>query len=105
MSLFNTSVTALKSDTHVLKSHTKWWVSFVSDLSTKRRLWEVASSADWSTALEREAVIRPLAEQLRLVLPQLCATEAEDVGLHRPGVPLTILVSDLSTWSWRAYTI
>jgi hypothetical protein len=37
-------------------------VSFVSDLSTKRRLWEIASSADWSTALEREAVIRPLAE-------------------------------------------
>ena len=41
-------------------------MSFVSDLSTKWRSWETASSADWSTALEREAVIRPLAEQLRL---------------------------------------
>jgi hypothetical protein len=66
LSPFNTSVTALKSDTHVLKSHTKWRVNFVSDLSTKWRSWEMASSADWSTALERESVIRPLAEQLRL---------------------------------------
>jgi hypothetical protein len=41
-------------------------MSFVSDLSTKWRSWETASPADWSTALEREAVIRPLAEQLRL---------------------------------------
>ena len=38
-------------------------------------------------------------------LPQLCATEAEVVGLTRPGVPFTILVSDLRTWSLRAYTI
>ena len=44
----------------------------------------------------------PLAEQLRLVLPQSCVTEAEDVSLTRPGVPLAILVSDLSTWSLRA---
>jgi hypothetical protein len=51
------------------------------------------------------AVLRPLPEQLRLVLPQLRATEAEDVGLTRPGTPLTIPVSDLSTWSCRAYTI
>jgi hypothetical protein len=32
----------------------------------KSRLWAIASSADWSTASEREAVIRPLAESLRL---------------------------------------
>jgi hypothetical protein len=62
LSPFNTPVIVVKADTHVLKSDKKWWVSFVSDLSTKRRLWEIASSADWSTALEREAVIRPLAE-------------------------------------------
>jgi hypothetical protein len=49
-----------------LKSHTKWRVNFVSDLSTKWRSWETASPEDWSIALEREAVIRPLAEQLRL---------------------------------------
>jgi putative transposase len=66
LSLFNTSVTALKSDNHVLKSHTKWRVNFVSGLSTKWRSWETASPEDWSIALEREAVIRPLAEQLRL---------------------------------------
>jgi hypothetical protein len=62
LSPFNTPVIVVKADIHVLKSHTKWWVSFESDLSTKWRLWEIASSADWSTALEREAVIRPLAE-------------------------------------------
>jgi hypothetical protein len=66
LSPFNTRVIVVKADTHILKSHMKWWVSFVSDLSTKWRSWETASSADWSTALEREAVIRPLAEQLRL---------------------------------------
>jgi hypothetical protein len=37
------------------------------------------------------------AEQPRLVLSQVCATETKDVGFTRPGVPLTILVSDLST--------
>jgi hypothetical protein len=65
LSPFNTPVIVVKSvkaDTHVLKSHTKWWVSFVSDLITKAAIWEIASSADWSTALERDAVIRPLAE-------------------------------------------
>jgi hypothetical protein len=66
LSLFNTSVTALKSDNHLLKSHTKSRVNFVSDLSTKWRSWETASPEDWSIPLEREAVIRRLAEQLRL---------------------------------------
>jgi hypothetical protein len=37
------------------------------------------------------------AEQPRLVLSQVCATETKDVGFTRPGVSLTILVSDLST--------
>jgi hypothetical protein len=60
LSPFNTPAIVVKADTHVLKSHTKWWVSFVSDLSTTWRSWDTASSADRSTALEREAVvIRP----------------------------------------------
>ena len=32
----------------------------------KWRPWEAASDAEWGLALEREAVIRPLAEQARL---------------------------------------
>jgi hypothetical protein len=32
----------------------------------KWRPWEAASEAEWGLALEREAVIRPLAEQERL---------------------------------------
>jgi len=33
------------------------------------RTWEAASDAEWGLALEREAVIRPLAEQQRLSMP------------------------------------
>ncbi len=32
----------------------------------KWRAWEAASDAEWGLALDREAVIRPLAEQARL---------------------------------------
>ena len=31
-----------------------------------RREWRTAFASDWGTALQREAVIRPLAEQTRL---------------------------------------
>jgi putative transposase len=57
-------------------------------------------------------IFAAIMEQRRLVkeaavdvLNQLCSTEREDVGPTRPGVQVTILVSDLSTWSLRAYTI
>ena len=73
--------------------------SFVSDLSTKWRSWEIDSSADWSTALEREAVIPPLVEQLRLSQAII-----ENAAERLQGAA-TILVSDLSTWGSRAYTI
>ena len=44
--------------------------------------WETASEADWGLAVEREAVIRPLAEQHRL-----CEEEVEDAGTtDRQGV-------------------
>jgi hypothetical protein len=33
---------------HIVKSHTKWWVSFVSDLSGQRVLRNVASGKNWS---------------------------------------------------------
>jgi putative transposase len=66
LSAINTSVTAVKSDTPVLESNTKRTANFVSALSTNWQSWRTASAADWSTALEREAIIRPLAQQLRL---------------------------------------
>ena len=43
----------------------------------KWQQWETASEADWGLAVEREAVIRPLAEQQRL-----CEEEVEDAVRH-----------------------
>ena len=37
----------------------------------KWRQWEAASEAEWGLALEREAVIRPLAEQEKLKILQV----------------------------------
>jgi hypothetical protein len=56
----------VKSDTRVLESNTKRTANFVSDLRTNWQSWQTTSPVDWSIALEREAIIRPLAEQLRL---------------------------------------
>jgi putative transposase len=43
----------------------------------KWQQWESASDADWSLAVEREAVIRPLAEQQRL-----CTEDVEEASRH-----------------------
>src|SRR5215472_8001552 len=37
----------------------------------KWREWSTASDADWDMAVEREAIIRPLAEQARLAEPAI----------------------------------
>ena len=44
--------------------------------------WQTASTADWSGALEREAVIRPLADQLRLTEATVQGAAAQ-LGLDR----------------------
>src|ERR1017187_6610076 len=54
----------------------------------KRQQWESASDADWSLAVEREAVIRPLAEQQRL-----CTEDVEEASRH-----LQIACSFLYSW-------
>jgi hypothetical protein len=46
----------------------------------KWRSWEATSKAEWGMALEREAVIRPLAEQARLST-QLLRTPSRAFGL------------------------
>ena len=43
----------------------------------KWQQWESASDADWGLAVEREAVIRPLAEQQRL-----CTEDVEEASRH-----------------------
>jgi hypothetical protein len=100
LSPFHTPVIVVKADTHVLKSHTKWWVSFVSDLSTKWRSWESASSADWSTALEREAVSsRRLDPPLAYGTPStLCLSSA-------PPKPKTLALLALRSHSRSWYQI
>ena len=44
--------------------------------------WRMASKADWGTALEREAVIRPLTDQLRLSEVKVQDAAAQ-VGIDR----------------------
>ncbi len=44
--------------------------------------WQTASDADWSAALKREAIIRPLAEQVRLS-ESAVVEAAESLGLGR----------------------
>ena len=77
-------------------------MSFVSDLSTKRRLWEIASSADWSTALEREAVIRPLR-----IAPAQSGNHCPTCHTHDPGIRFKYMelapVYDLSAVNQRHF--
>ena len=51
----------------------------------KWQQWESASDSDWSLAVEREAVIRPLAEQQRL-----CTDDVEQAARHL-GVVRSVL--------------
>jgi putative transposase len=48
----------------------------------KAHQWEMADDAAWNKALQREAVIRPLAEYLRLSVDDI-TTAASQLGLSR----------------------
>lgn len=55
----------------MLKSRTDRDEKLVRDLDAKWRQWETAPDADWETAVEREPLIRTLAQEERLTEEQL----------------------------------
>jgi putative transposase len=58
---------------------------FIPDLDAKWRQWQSAPQAEWTIALEREAVIRPLAEQDRLT-EAVVEEAAARLGLGRTTI-------------------
>ena len=64
----------------------------------KWQQWESASEADWGLAVEREAVIRPLAAQKRL-----CTDDVEEAARHL-GVVRSVLYKLVRRYRQRPQT-
>jgi putative transposase len=64
----------------------------------KWQQWESASDADWGLAVEREAVIRPLAEQKRF-----CTDDVEQAARHL-GVVRSVLYKLVRRYRQRPQT-
>lgn len=64
----------------------------------KWRQWEAASESDWGLAVEREGVIRPLAERQKLKID-----DVED-AMHRLRISRSVLYSLLHRYKQRPQT-